>query len=73
MPFDRTGNRLLVKSELGRNKPTNYAIPEENFIYGRTTYEDPEHANDMIYKWKYHQQTDNKNNNKLKDMLQTNK
>lgn len=41
MPYDRTGNRLLVKSELGRNKPTKYAIPEENFIYGRTTYEDP--------------------------------
>ena len=24
MPWDRTGNRLLVKSELGSNRPTNY-------------------------------------------------
>ena len=24
LPWDRTGNRLLVKSELGRNRPTNY-------------------------------------------------
>ena len=24
MPHDRTGNRLLVQSSLGKNKPTNY-------------------------------------------------
>ena len=28
MPWDRTGNRILVKSELGANKPTNYDIPQ---------------------------------------------
>lgn len=61
MPWDRTGNRVLVQSELGRNKPTNYDIPEENFIYGKVTYMDPEKANDMMYKWKYHQNTENKN------------
>lgn len=27
MPWDRTGNRLLVQSSLGKNKPTNYNIP----------------------------------------------
>ena len=27
MPWDRTGNRVLVQSVLGRNKPTNYDIP----------------------------------------------
>lgn len=29
MPWDRTGNRILVKSQLGRNKPTNYEIPQK--------------------------------------------
>jgi hypothetical protein len=61
MPWDRSGNRLLVKSTLGRNRPTNYEIPESNFVYGKITYEDPEHANDMMYKWKYHENTNNQN------------
>lgn len=73
MPWDRTGNRVLVQSELGRNKPTNYDIPEENFVYGKSTYMDPEKANDMMYTWKQHQMTDNKNNGKVKDLVETNK
>lgn len=28
MPWDRTGNKLLVKSQLGSNKPTHYCIPD---------------------------------------------
>lgn len=73
MPWDRTGNRVLVQSELGRNKPTNYDIPEENFVYGKSTYMDPEKANDMIYTWNQHKMTDNKNNGKVKDLVETNK
>jgi hypothetical protein len=41
MPWDRTGNPLLVKSQLGKNKPTNYEIPTKEFVYGQLTYEDP--------------------------------
>lgn len=37
MPWDRTGNKLLIQSTLGKNKPTNYDIPEENFVYGKIT------------------------------------
>lgn len=37
MPWDRNGNKLLIKSELGKNKPTNYNIPESNFVYGKLT------------------------------------
>jgi hypothetical protein len=54
MPWDRSGNRLLVKSELGANKPTNYDIPDPNFVYGKITPDDPEHSNQVMYKWKYH-------------------
>lgn len=54
MPWDRTGNRLLVKSQLGKNKPSNYEIPQKEFVYGRLTNEDPEHANEVMYRWKYH-------------------
>lgn len=73
MPWDRTGNRVLVQSELGRNKPTNYDIPEENFVYGKNTYMDPEKANDMMYNWSYHKNSDNKNQGKVKDLVETNK
>ena len=45
MPWDRTGNRILVQSSLGKNKPTDYNIPEENFVYGKNTPMDPEKAN----------------------------
>ncbi len=41
MPYDRNGNRILLKSELGRTKPSDYDLPEENFIYGKITYTDP--------------------------------
>ena len=73
MPWDRTGNRLLVKSQLGANKPTNYEIPESEFVYGRITPDDPEHANEVMYKWKYHQPTANLNHLKEKDLITTNK
>lgn len=73
MPWDRTGNRLLVKSELAANKPTNYDIPQENFVYGKITPEDPEHANQLIYRWKYHQSSANRNHLKQKDLIETNK
>lgn len=55
LPWDRTGNRLLIQSSLGRNKPTSYDIPDDNFVYGRLTDMDPEKANDVMYQWKYHQ------------------
>lgn len=54
MPWDRTGNRVLVQSELGRNKPTNYEIPDYRVPYGKNTSMDPEKANHLIYKWKVH-------------------
>ena len=73
MPWDRSGNRLLVKSELGANKPTNYDIPQENFVYARITPEDPEHANQVIYQWKEHQPSGNPNHLKQKDLITTNK
>lgn len=41
MPWDRTGNRVLVQSELGRNKPSNYNLPDDHFIYGKNTPQDP--------------------------------
>ena len=73
MPWDRTGNRILVKSQLGCNKPSNYDIPDPDFVYGRITPDDPEHANDLMYKWKSHEQTANKNHLKQKDLIETNK
>jgi hypothetical protein len=73
MPWDRTGNRLLVKSQLGKNKPTNYDIPNKEFVYGRLTYEDLEHANNLMYQWKYHDLSPNGNHLKQKDFKETNK
>jgi hypothetical protein len=73
MPWDRTGNRLLVKSELAKNKPSNYEIPESNFVYGKNTYEDPEQANLLMYRWKYHDPSNNQNHLKVKDLIETNK
>ena len=73
MPWDRTGNRLLVQSELGKNKPTNYNIPEENFVYGKLTAQDPEKANELMYTWKLHENGENKNIGKVKDIVATNK
>lgn len=64
MPWDRTGNRILVKSELGANKPTNYEIPDSNFVYGKITPDDPEHSNEVMYKWQEH--VPSKNQNHLK-------
>ena len=73
MPWDRTGNRLLVKSELGTNKPTNYEIPQGDFVYGKITPDDPEHANQVMYQWHEHQMTSNPNVLKQKDLITTNK
>ena len=72
MPWDRTGNRLLVQSSLGKNKPTDYNIPEENFVYGKNTPMDPEKANELMYTWNYHQNSQNKNVGKVKDLVKTN-
>jgi hypothetical protein len=72
MPWDRTGNRLLVKSELAKSKPSNYEIPESNFVYGKNTYEDPEQANLLKYRWKYHDPSHNQNHLKVKDLIETN-
>ena len=41
MPWDKSGNRVLVQSDLGHNKPTNYDIPDDNFVYGKNTAMDP--------------------------------
>lgn len=73
MPWDRSGNRLLVKSELGNNKPTNYEIPQNNFVYGKITPDDPEHANQVMYNWSNHQMSANHNHLKEKDLVATNK
>lgn len=73
LPWDRTGNRLLLQSSLGKTKPSNYEIPNEEFIYGRVTPMDPEHAEKLMYSWKYHQNSDNPNVGKTKDFVATNK
>ena len=73
MPYDRTGNRILVKSELGHNKPSNYNIPDTQFIYGKVTPDDPEHANEVMYDWNYHNSSYNPNDTKVKDLIETNK
>lgn len=73
MPWDRSGSRLLVKSQLGNNKPTNYDIPENNFVYGKITPDDPEHANQVMYNWTNHQMSANHNHLKQKDLIATNK
>lgn len=73
MPWDRTGNKLLVKSELGSNKPTLYKIPDSEFVYGKLTPDDPEHLSEVVYKWKDHQSTDNQNHLRQKDLIATNK
>jgi hypothetical protein len=73
MPWDRNGNRLLIKSELGKNKPSNYDLPENRFVYGKLTYEDPEHANEVMYRWKNHEISPNANHLKQKDFKETNK
>jgi hypothetical protein len=73
MPWDRTGNRLLVKSQLGRNRPTNYEIPQPEFVYGQLTPNDAEHANEVMYRWKNAELSANANHLKLKDFKETNK
>ena len=73
MPWERSGNRILVQSELGKNKPSNYSLPEENFVYGRTTAIDPEKGNEVMYSWKEQDSSENKNLNKVKDIIAINK
>lgn len=73
MPWDRTGNKLLIQSALGKNKPTNYDIPEENFVYGKVTAMNPEDANAVMYSWKENQTSTNPNVGKEKDIIATNK
>lgn len=73
MPWDRNGNRLLLQSELGKNKASIYDLPEESFVYGKLTYDDPEKANELIYKWKEHNNSVNANQGKVKDLIETNK
>lgn len=58
---------------MGNNRPTNYEIPENNFVYGKITADDPEHANQVMYQWKNHQVTNNHNHLKEKDLIETNK
>lgn len=70
LPWDRTGNRLLLQSSLGKTKPSNYEIPNEEFIYGRVTPMDPEHAEKLMYSWKYHQNSVTPMSAKLKILLQ---
>lgn len=38
LPWDRTGNKLLLQAQLGKSKPSNYNLPEENHFYGKKTY-----------------------------------
>lgn len=73
MPWDRSGNRILMQSSLGKSKPTNYDIPDENFVYGKATATDPEKANEVIYKWLLHECGENPKKGKEKDLIATNK
>jgi hypothetical protein len=36
MPWERSPNMLLTKSELGRAKPTVRDLPPEGFVYGNS-------------------------------------
>jgi len=38
LPWDRTGNRILVQSELGKSKPSNYNLPQEAHFYGKKVF-----------------------------------
>lgn len=49
LPWDKTGNRVLIQSSLGKTKPTNYNIPDEDFVYGQLTPMDPEQATNLMY------------------------
>lgn len=42
-------------------------------MYGKLVDQDPEKANDLIYKWDYHRNSDNANDDKVKDLIETNK
>jgi hypothetical protein len=42
-------------------------------VYGDPTYEDPEHAVNMMYEWQYHNPSANHNDKKVKDLIETNK
>ncbi len=38
MPWDRSGNKILLQSELGKSKPSTYNLPEEAFTYGKKVF-----------------------------------
>ena len=73
MPWDRNGNRLLVQSSLGKNKPSSYHIPPSDFVYGASVPQDPEHVNELLSQWKYHENSKNPNIGKEKNFMKTNK
>jgi hypothetical protein len=73
LPWDRNGNRILLQSELGKTKPSTYNLPQEEFTYGKKVYEDPEKADELLYKWKGHTYSSNNKIGKDKDFMETNK
>lgn len=73
MPWDRTGNRLLLQSGLGKSKPSTFDLPDQQFVYGKLTPDDPEKVNSIIYNWQDHQKSINQHEQAHKDLIATNK
>lgn len=64
MPWERTPNMLLTKSELGKSKPTVRDLPRDEHVYGDRVPYGPEDCNQgtqlcelVMYNWKYHEPT----------------
>jgi hypothetical protein len=64
MPWERTPNMLLTKSELGKSKPTVRDLPPDEYVYGQRVPYGPEDSNQgtkfsnpVMYNWKYHEPT----------------
>lgn len=49
MPWERTPNMLLTKSELGKSKPTVRDLPPEEHVYGDYVPYGPEDCNQGTY------------------------
>lgn len=47
-------NCLLVRRPLGRVKPSTYALPGEDFVYGRKDIGDEEGAREVVGSWRQH-------------------
>lgn len=50
LPYSSTKNVLLMKSDIGKAKPTIYSLPKENFTYGKPYIKDKEGAKEGFLK-----------------------